>query len=319
MKTSNKLRYSFLRIVTGSELSSRKIPLMSMVADQPGPIVWLTACIHGDEVGGTVTIHELFKRLRKRLLRGSVYSFPLANPFGFENISRNISVSREDLNRAFPGNPAGSLAERLAYQIFNHIEKSSPDLIIDLHNDWRKSVPYAVLDTPAKLSVSEYEHLNFCAHSSRLPVVLETDTIKGTLSYSMLQSGISALTLELGESYVVNEKNVQLGTDAIWHILAAMDMVEDTEPTTEADYLIATKGKDLRYSQRPLSSKSGIIRFLKKPGSFVIKNEPIARIYNSFGRLQETLLALDDGFVLGHTDASLSFPGFPVMAFGLLP
>jgi uncharacterized protein len=292
---------------------------MSMVSEQPGPIVWLTACIHGDEVGGTVTIHELFKRLRKRLICGSVHSFPLANPFGFENISRNISVSREDLNRAFPGNPMGSLAERLAYQIFQHIQKTTPDLIIDLHNDWRKSVPYAVMDAPGKLSASQYEKLHFCTHSSRLPVVHETDTIKGTLSYSMLQTGIAAITLELGESYVVNEKNVRIGANALWQMLAGLKMVEDTEAVATPDYLIALKGKDLKYSQRPLSSKSGIIRFLKSPGSFVIRNEPIARIYNSFGRLQETLLALEDGLVLGHTDASVSFPGFPVMAFGLLP
>lgn len=290
-----------------------------MVSEQPGPIVWLTACIHGDEVGGTVTIHELFKRLRKKLICGSVHSFPLANPFGFENISRNISVSREDLNRAFPGNPMGSLAERLAYQIFQHILKSNPDLIIDLHNDWRKSIPYAVMDTPEKLTTSQYQQLYFCAHASRLPIVHETDTIKGTLSYSMLQSGVSAITLELGESNVVNEKNVMMGTDALWQMLAALKMVEDAEPATTPDYLFAIKDKDLKYSQQPLSSKSGIIRFLKTPGSFVIKNEPIARIYNSFGRLQETLLALEDGLVLGHTDASLSFPGFPVMAFGLLP
>jgi predicted deacylase len=59
----------------------------------PGPVVWLTACVHGDEVGGIVVIQELFKTVRKQLLKGSIYAFPLMNPLGFETASRDIILS----------------------------------------------------------------------------------------------------------------------------------------------------------------------------------------------------------------------------------
>ena len=113
--SSQKVKYSFIKILTGSDLSRRRLPFMSIESRNTGPSVWLTACGHGDEVGGMVVIQEIFKILRKKpLLKGSVYAFPLMNPIGFETASRNITLSKEDLNRSFPGNINGSLAERIA-------------------------------------------------------------------------------------------------------------------------------------------------------------------------------------------------------------
>ena len=87
-----KVKYSFLKILTGSDLSRRRLPFMAIESVRPGPVVWLTGCIHGDEVTGIVTIQEVFKNIRKQPLRnGSLYAFPLMNPIGFETASRNIT------------------------------------------------------------------------------------------------------------------------------------------------------------------------------------------------------------------------------------
>jgi predicted deacylase len=102
---------------------------MSIISPNHGPVVWLTACIHGDEVTGIVTIQEVFKKIQKQhLQRGAVYAFPLMNPIGFETGSRNITLSREDLNRSFPGNKNGSMAERIADKIFIPIQQTNPNL-----------------------------------------------------------------------------------------------------------------------------------------------------------------------------------------------
>ena len=76
--------------------------------------------------------------------------------------------------------------------------------------------------------------------------------------------------------------------------------------------------KILSYSAKPYSSTIGIIRFLVKPGQVVKKNQPIAKIYNTFGKLQETMQAGEDGIVLGHSDTSVAFPGKPIMSFGIM-
>lgn len=116
---AKKFKYSFSPILTGSDLSRRRLALMEAKSENPGPVIWFTAAVHGDEVGGIVIIQEIFKKLKKGpLLKGLLYAFPLMNPIGFESATRNIPVSEEDLNRAFPGNPSGSLAERIADTIF---------------------------------------------------------------------------------------------------------------------------------------------------------------------------------------------------------
>jgi len=75
---------------------------MANESSNPGPFVWLTGCIHGDEVTGTVTIQEVFKTIRRQsLLRGSLYAFPLMNPIGFETASRNITLSVAKIYNAF--------------------------------------------------------------------------------------------------------------------------------------------------------------------------------------------------------------------------
>ena len=70
----NKVNYSFLKILTGSDMSRRRLPLMYVNSFKDGPVIWLTACGHGDEVGGVIVIQEIFKWIKKNiLLKGAIY------------------------------------------------------------------------------------------------------------------------------------------------------------------------------------------------------------------------------------------------------
>jgi predicted deacylase len=310
--------------MTGSDLSTRRLALMEAHAGRPGPVVWLTACVHGDEVGGIVVVHEVLKRLRRRpLLIGSLYAFPLMNPIGFESVSRTIGVSREDLNRSFPGNPLGSTAERIANLVFSRIRETDPALVLDLHNDWIKSIPYTLIDPyPGPKRREVYEQVkHFARHSGFLVVnEQEEDTtreqLSRTLTGSLMLHDIPALTLELGEAYVVNEENVTYGVESVWSLLQTLDMVEPTSTPRAYQAPAAFRDKILRYSHQPYSATSGIVRFLVKPGDPTVPDQPIARIYNVFGKHQETLRARRAGVVLGHADSSVAFPGMPLVAFG---
>lgn len=317
---NTRVRYSFLRILTGSDLSRRRLPFMQAHAEHDGPVLWLTACAHGDEVGGIVIIQEIFKRLQRYgLLRGKVFAFPLMNPIGFETASRSIPFSKEDLNRSFPGRDNGSLGERIAARIFKAITETRPELVIDLHNDWIRSIPYAVIDpTGAHAPETLHQQVVEFAHTSGLLVIREDEIERTTLSYSLIAKGIPALTLEMGESYVVNERNIDVGVRSVWNLLTRLGL---TASLPEGEYryplLEQLDAKIYRYTDKPLSSTSGIIRFLTRPGQIVEPEQPIARIYNAFGKSQQTLHAVAHGVVLGHADSSVVFPGMAVMAFGI--
>jgi predicted deacylase len=323
---SQTIKYSFLKILTSSDLSSRRLPLMEIKSSNPGPVVWLTGCVHGDELGGVVVIQEIFKKLRKdRLLKGSIHAFPLMNPIGLETGSRQITISKEDLNRSFPGNKNGSLAERIAAKILATITETEPTLVLDLHNDWRQSIPYALID-PAEIIKSQemYEKvITFSKITGFLIINDQKETykpghIERTLTISLIKHGIPSLSLELGESYVVNEKNVEYGVRSILNILAYLGMIRPLNEFFAYPLSESVRGKILDYSNQPASSTSGITRFLVKPGELVRKGQPVAKIYNAFGKLRETLRALQDTIILGYSDSSVAFPGTPVMAFGII-
>ncbi len=311
-----RMSYSFLKIHSGSDLSRRRLPLMTINSPNPGPVVWLTACVHGDEVGGIVVVQEVFRLLKTHLLNGSVHAFPLMNPIGFETSSRNITVSKEDLNRSFPGDAKGSLGSRIAHRILQRILSTSPALVLDLHNDWVKSIPYIVLDLASEIHSDVFTNSTSIARQSGFIVVEETETIPGSLSYNLLDAGIPALTLELGESRVINEKNVRAGLNAIWSILAYLGMLQGPPETTESYSMIprGAEKKIYRYSDKPYCSESGIVRFLAKLGKEVKCGQPLAKIVNAFGRQQEVIRAVQDGIVLGYTDSVVVFPGMPIIA-----
>lgn len=304
----------------GVDFSKRRIPLIVAESQNPGPVVWLIGVEHGDEVGGMVVIHELFGLIRKQgLLKGKIYAIPLLNPMGFEMVSRHIPYTKEDLNRSYPGNPNGTLAERIAYKIHESIIQSKPDLVLDLHNDWHNSIPYIILENQKK---DEKKTLNKkikkIARRSGLVMIKETDDIPNSLSSTLYNNKIPAITLELGQSYIVNEKNVEIGVNSLINILSFFNMLNSDN--TPLNYI---KGKKLRkkilyYTDEPRSTKTGIIRFKAEAGEYVPKNHTIAEIFDVFGKKIETIKSKEKGIILGNNDNSVSMPGTSIIAMGAL-
>lgn len=313
-----------MSILADSDISVRRIPRLVATGPRPGPTIWLTGGIHGDEVTGIAVVHELFKRLRRRpLLCGEVHGFPLLNPIGFESHTRNVPLSGEDLNRSFPGSAKGSLAERMADRVFQTILATKPDLVIDLHNDWRHSIPYTVLDA---FVGSRHRKAYAAARAASRRIGLlslrerasEAAHLHGALSWALLRSDVPALTIELGESDVVNEANVDRGVCGLWNLLGEYGLVAKEPMSYPQPVPPAYRRRTLHYTEEPRSPRTGIVRFLVKPGDLVERGTPIGRIHDLLGRARHTLRAEHDGIVLGHADASVTHPGFPVMAFATL-
>ncbi len=302
----------------GVDFSKRRIPLIMAESDVEGPVIWLIGVEHGDEVGGMVVIHELFELIKKQgLLRGKVYAIPLLNPMGFEMVSRHIPYTKEDLNRSYPGNQKGTLAERIAYKIHEAIIQSKPDLVLDLHNDWHNSIPYIILEnqkSEEKKSINK--KIRKIARRSGLVMIKETDDIPSSLSTTLYNNNIPAITLELGQSYIVNEKNVKIGLNSLINILSFFNVL-NSDPIT-LNYIKSKKirKKLLFYTDQPRSTKTGIIRFKVEAGDFVRKNQIIAEIFDVFGKKIETIKAKDKGIILGNNDNSVSMPGTSIIAMG---
>ncbi len=305
----------FIDITGLRDIIQRRIPVLIADSKQAGPVVWLTACIHGDEVGGTAIIHDVFIRLKEAgLLRGRVHAYPLVNSMGFENVSRFINIDREDLNRCFPGDPRGSMGQQIARRLYDTIIKSEPDLLIDIHNDWIESVPYLLIE-PANIYPSKelFAQVTDLARASGLLLVEDSsdgNAPQNTLAGALVSAGIPAYTIEAGGAYAVVEEGVKAGTNAILSTLQGLEMID----LGEALPARGAPKERLRYTNQPLCTTSGLIRFAVKPGQEIRKGQLLATVYSAFGSREESLRAAADGFVLGLEDHARVLPGREVIA-----
>lgn len=304
--------------VTGlRDIVERRIPVLCLDSAVDGPVVWMTACIHGDEPGGTAIVHDVFARLRKiGLKRGRLHAFPLVNSLGFENTSRYLNIEREDLNRCFPGNSVGTAGEQIAERIYSAIIASAPALVIDLHNDWIQSVPYILLEHPGCCSTREVHRrsLELARATGRLLVCDGPDAADGSLSAALVAAGIPAFTLEAGGACGIVESGVAAGAAGVLGALHALGMCDLDDPSGGLES--APPGV-LHYTDVPRCTTSGLVRFCVAPGERIVARQPVARIFSAFGSCEETLRAESAGIVLGLADHARAAPASEVIAIAV--
>ncbi len=91
------------------------IPLIVVNGAKPGPVLWLSAAMHGQELSGIGVLWELVeKHLDPTLLRGTAVVAPLLNPFSFNGGTYYNPLDGYNINRVFPGDPHGLTTARLA-------------------------------------------------------------------------------------------------------------------------------------------------------------------------------------------------------------
>ncbi|MFM7485757.1 MAG: succinylglutamate desuccinylase/aspartoacylase family protein, partial [Cytophagales bacterium] len=87
---------------------------------EDGPVLALTAGMHGDEINGMEIVRRIIDSGHFRVKRGTVVCMPIINVYGFLNYSREVPDGK-DINRSFPGSKNGSLASRVAYHLMKDV------------------------------------------------------------------------------------------------------------------------------------------------------------------------------------------------------
>ena len=125
-----------------------EMPVQVIHGKKPGPVMFLSAAVHGDEINGVEIIRRVLNVKSLNRIKGILIAIPVVNVFGFINQSRYLP-DRRDLNRSFPGSKQGSMAARMAHLFINEIVSKSTHGI-DLHTGaiHRENLPQvrAILD-----------------------------------------------------------------------------------------------------------------------------------------------------------------------------
>ena len=107
---------------------------------QPGPLLVVIAGLHGNEYEGPHTVMQLYEELQPSDIRGALVMMPVANVLAFETGARETQSDGLDMNRAFPGDPKGSITQQMAYWLGEQLVRQA-DFCIDLHSGGRLDIP----------------------------------------------------------------------------------------------------------------------------------------------------------------------------------
>ncbi|MBX7214075.1 MAG: succinylglutamate desuccinylase/aspartoacylase family protein [Thermoflexales bacterium] len=110
-----------------------RLPLLRVSGAAPGPRLAVLGAVHGDEYDGPEVIHHVFEQVDAGALRGELLMVPVCNVAAYEAAQRLNPIDGANLARVFPGRPNGTLTERFAHAITEHVIRGSAALI-DLHS-----------------------------------------------------------------------------------------------------------------------------------------------------------------------------------------
>ncbi len=214
------------------DLAGIDVPVVELAGTQDGPHLTVIAGVHGCEYASIAGVRQWSAGLAARDLRGRVTVVPVLNMPAFT--ARSPFVVPEDgknLNRCFPGDPAGTLAERLAHATFTQLIEGS-DALVDAHcGDLPEALePFALYEAgPAQdqaLALAVGYGLGYVIRQEAGP----GRAVGGTTSAAAAAAGIPAITAEAGGCGLVEQAAVELhvrGLDRVLGVLGMTDAVAD--------------------------------------------------------------------------------------------
>ncbi|MFR8170719.1 MAG: M14 family metallopeptidase [Marvinbryantia sp.] len=259
---------------------------------------------HGDELEGQFVCCELQRRIHEHpeYLKGIVDVYPALNPLGIESITRSIPIFDLDMNRIFPGNREGGIAENCAADIIEDIRGA--DVCVDIHssNIFLMEIPQVrINELTADTLVPLAKHLNVdfvWVHASA--TVLES-----TLAYSLNQAGVPTLVVEMGVGMRITRKYCDQLTEGLFNLMKELGMWEGEtgpviEPVISTDHQVGFLN----------ANTSGIFVPSVEHGDYVRKGQHMGDILHPLtGETVERVCACMTGMVFTRREYPIVYSG----------
>jgi len=279
------------------------VPVIVVHGKYQGPVIGITAALHGDELNGIEIIRQILKEIDPQKLAGTIIAVPIVNLEGFLKQSRYIA-DRRDLNRYFPGNPKGVMAARYADGLFQQIILKC-DRLIDLHTGsyYRTNLPQLRADLSNDTVAKMVERFGSMT-------VLNSAGSPGVLRNAATAVGIPAVTLEVGGPLTLNLDDIFFGVHAVKQYLGAMGMIDAPER-------LAKLQPKFYQSSWLMAEFDGIFLSEVKLGEQVASDEQLGQIVNPITNEENPVLAPFPGTVLGMAENQFVSPGYLLFRIGI--
>ncbi|MFC5134127.1 MULTISPECIES: succinylglutamate desuccinylase/aspartoacylase family protein [Haloferacaceae] len=242
-----------------------RLPVIVANGSAPGPTLWLTGGVHGDEATGIAVVLETMDALvadseTLTSLAGAVVAVPVVSPAGLRRNARHTYYDEEDPNRHFPDADAESarppkLQERIDARLYEAVvgkgeagsgpaDAVAADALIDCHTAGVDSEPFAIRDrvlygdrrgeAAAEALAADLESL---VEAFGFPTLTEypaaeyvEEELQRSLAGAVLnEAGIPAFTAELGSHSVVDDRLVAGGVAGAFAVAVELGLLASDE------------------------------------------------------------------------------------------
>ena len=248
---------------------------------------------HGDELEGQMVCYELARIVSEHpeWLNGTLEIYPALNPLGIDTIQRGIPNFDLDMNRIFPGDPQGTMAEQTAHAIIEDIKGA--DMVIDIHssNLYLRETPQVRINVQnAAWLVPFAEHLGVdfvWVHDA-------ATVLEATLAHSLNSADTPCLVVEMGVGQRINHKMCRRLVAGILNLMLRMGMWKGTM-NADMPHPIVCEGDHVTFLN---AETSGVFLTELKCGVNVTKGQTIGQIVDPLrGQVLSMVTSPVDGYL----------------------
>lgn len=201
-----------------------KIPVTIINGIDDGKMMVVTSGVHSGEYPGIECAIKLAQEIQPENVKGAVVFVHPCNPTGFEaQVSYIVPEDGKNLGRFFPGNPEGTLTDKICHMISSNFLTKETDMLIDLHGgDLHERlstfafVPKSGEPNAQKtaMEISKFMNVKYIVMSG------------GGMTQYAIDQGIPALVLERGDRGSWNQQEVDFYKKDVLNIFKYFNVIE---------------------------------------------------------------------------------------------
>ncbi|MDD5944990.1 MAG: succinylglutamate desuccinylase/aspartoacylase family protein [Clostridia bacterium] len=315
----NSITYGGITVAPGEKASGFatvpgtdfKFPVTVINGKEDGKTFLATAGIHGAEYPGIISMVELSKEIDPKDVSGAIVLVHCVNMSGFEERQTYVvpaDPERKNLNRLFPGNANGTLADKICAYISDEFAGRS-DFHVDCHSgDMVEDLEACVICCAPKLSEN-----NAAANEVAKCLSFEWRMNSGgrTECYnsSSIDKNVPSLLFERGCRGTWSREEVDAYKADLLTVAKCLKILP-------GETAVNPNQKFFTRHEWTEAGATGLCYMFCKVGDDIKEGQKIAEITDMFGNLLETVNAKFDGHVVITTSTLAMKKGDDLITYG---
>ncbi len=248
---------------------------IAVIRGGDGPSALVSAGVHGDEYEGLAIARRLIAELEPADVPGRLIIMPAVNLPAVEARARTSPIDRQNMNRAFPGDPRSGPTAMIA----DFVERAvlpGLSVAVDLHSGGTKSI-YAPCGYVYRLGDPAFRARKLAAaHAFGAPVtaVVDATSSGGSLSAACERHGVAMVATELGGGARLDREACAIGWEGTLNLLRHAGVLAGT-PRESRTALHHTAGP----ADFLMAPADGLFEAAFSLGDMVAEGQPAGRVW----------------------------------------